>query len=431
MLLPILKAYERLKTVANSANGKIFIRGAGQNGRILFNELKVLGITPVAFIDADNTIESCLNIPVLSPDEVYHFFPGESFIAVSIRDFSAYAQIREEMEYYGLTEINDFAHFSFDTRNYSLGFDRSDFLQQQIDVNRIESYHCTVKQMCAEYNLDESDTQRVDKLLNDNKLVLTTVMIDVTSHCTLNCTYCLQGQPYLRQKRHIPVNTILSSFSKILSIVDYIIVVTLEGGEVFLYPELDKLLDYLSTVDTSKIGKIQIQSNGTILPSDKLFHKIQNLKNVRLVDSGYYMFSKMSLEIEKKCYYYNIPYFNKAENDSNIDWLDLGSPLHSRNYDNLQLRDNYARCGSKLCHTLFGNKFYICSRLSRLHDDNIIPAVKSDYIDVEETPLSSLREKLYDYIYSTQCLHGCNYCDGISETSRGVPRARQNKLIES
>jgi len=57
-----------------------------------------------------------------------------------------------------------------------------------------------------------------------------------------------------------------------------------------------------------------------------------------------------------------------------------------------------------------------------LNENNIIPYDEKLFCDIRNTSLENLEDLLYNFIYNTQTLSGCQYCDGSYEISPVVPK---------
>lgn len=104
--------------------------------------------------------------------------------------------------------------------------------------------------------------------------------------CSLKCRDCANFIPYAPlDTRHYPLGDLKANIAKVLSAVDEITSLQVQGGEPFLYKELDALLDYL--IAQKKIKSIVIATNGTIIPSWSILPYLQNKKvEVRISDYG-------------------------------------------------------------------------------------------------------------------------------------------------
>jgi hypothetical protein len=98
----------------------------------------------------------------------------------------------------------------------------------------------------------------------------------VTEKCSLNCSHCNMFMPHYEFPIHRELDTIISDIDSYFKIVDYVSVFHLVGGEPFLYPNIENVIKHILENYVTKIDKLIITTNGTILPKDTI---IQLLKD--------------------------------------------------------------------------------------------------------------------------------------------------------
>ena len=62
--------------------------------------------------------------------------------------------------------------------------------------------------------------------------------------------------------------------NKILGVVDVIHEILLGGGEIFLYPHMNEIIEYC--IQSNKIRNVVIVTNGTVLPSEDTLKLLKN-----------------------------------------------------------------------------------------------------------------------------------------------------------
>jgi hypothetical protein len=117
MKLELIRAYERIVALAGMAGFKLFIWGAGRNGRQLYDDLHELGLAVFAFVD--NVHEKLDGeegqARILPPEAIWQLSRGTFFVLCSMASADAYAHARRRMEEHGLAEGEDFADFGIDS----------------------------------------------------------------------------------------------------------------------------------------------------------------------------------------------------------------------------------------------------------------------------------------------------------------------------
>lgn len=88
--------------------------------------------------------------------------------------------------------------------------------------------------------------------------------------CNLNCRDCLNFSPYMKHAEFRPLGRLKEDLSLLFSRIDSILLFHISGGEPFLYPALPDLIAFVSTAFRGRIGRLEMTTNGTIVPSDAL-----------------------------------------------------------------------------------------------------------------------------------------------------------------
>jgi hypothetical protein len=169
---------------------------------------------------------------------------------------------------------------------------------------------------------------------------------------------------------------LLNDIDKILETVDYIHLFTLTGGEPFLFNDLDQII--LRLADSTKIRHIEILTNGTVIPNQKVLNAIKN-NSVFVCISGY------PREVVKN----PTAFINKLK-DNHINYVyreykyfcQMGEIKHYERTPS-ELMKQSQRCGQKNCLTLFNGTFYICARSAHVIGLGKTPINPSDYVDLQ------------------------------------------------
>ena len=111
------------------------------------------------------------------------------------------------------------------------------------------------------------------------------LVLSVGHMCNLRCKNCGTFAPYAPpENRRYPIEKIISDFETLFKVIGYINLLQIQGGEPLIYSDLPKLIGYLGACQ--EIGKIEIATNGTVKPNDKLMHMLC-INNVEFRVSDY------------------------------------------------------------------------------------------------------------------------------------------------
>lgn len=167
--------------------------------------------------------------------------------------------------------------------------------------------------------------------------------------------------PYLRQKSY-SVDKIISNLNYITEDMD-IELLQIQGGEPFTHKEIDKIVE--KCVINTHIHKIEIASNGTVMPSEKVVKIIKMYPDkIQLRFSRYKCTEKIRDNIEKKLselYGLDVKEYDFIY--ENGEWFDLGSPYEEKQLNAKLVRQIYDKCPNKSCWTLSEDYFAGCGRM--------------------------------------------------------------------
>lgn len=164
-----------------------------------------------------------------------------------------------------------------------------------------------------------------------------------TTVCNLNCRCCLNFAPYLKKKEFRDIEVLKADLDLFFEKVDFLLLLHISGGEPFLYPALDRLLEYIADHYGSKIGRLETTTNGTVIPSDTLCISLAD-KKVGVVLDDYReavpAYAGHFHQIVEKFKKYKVSYrIQKADT-----WIDLCPTGEKRPLSEEQLGLHFDRC---------------------------------------------------------------------------------------
>jgi hypothetical protein len=113
------------------------------------------------------------------------------------------------------------------------------------------------------------------------ELCLSSISFLVTTVCNLRCKHCLNFTPYIKNPGHRPLEGLKTDLETLFSKIDTLLLLHLSGGEPLLYPDLPALIAYIAQRFGRQLGRLEMTTNGTIVPSEELC--------VTMRDSGLYL----------------------------------------------------------------------------------------------------------------------------------------------
>lgn len=242
--------------------------------------------------------------------------------------------------------------------------------------------------------------------------------IPITNRCSLRCKGCSNLIPYYKKRCDYDIDIISKALRTFLKCINNIVYIRILGGEPFLSPNLSKVIKLLLKSD--KVQRIEIVTNGTIIPKDKELIKTLRHSKVMVSISVYPIVNSEPL----------VEFLKDNEIKYHIDkakyWLNFGDAT-KRNRSTKELKKQFKTC-SHVCKSLINGQVHYCPRSSHGTDLGIIKNNQSDYVDLldKETSIEEKRE-LLNQLYRKKYVLACDYCDYGTKKSTKIPVAEQIK----
>lgn len=264
-------------------------------------------------------------------------------------------------------------------------------------------------------------------LKKHDKLYWTILTYVITSKCTLRCKYCASFIPYYENSSNEEVPVILESLENYFRYVDNLSLFALTGGDTFLHPKFDELLEEIGErYYNKKIQTIAVGTNAIIMPTQS---RIKLLQKYNVI----VRFTEYTKALHKQ----NIPEFCKILKDNNIryecitfdKWANIGYPQESNGLteenDKIDLFTNCRRS----CVNLYKNSLCYCGIAFRADELNYAPLGDGDVLDLTDTSIR--KEELLEFMLGyhpkgylnlcTKCNGGLNANDYLVEVGEQLP----------
>lgn len=252
-----------------------------------------------------------------------------------------------------------------------------------------------------------------------------------TVRCNLKCKLCNAYSPYYSKEAHYSYECLSKTIMKYFEVVDSVEKFTVAGGEPLLHPQLPEIVDYLTNY-LEKIGVLEIITNGTIAPNEKLLNALSATSKISvLVDDYGPELSKKITHISDAFDTAGISYTIRKNYglDAHYNgWIDL-SDLSIKHRSREENETVYHRCmySTKLkCFPILDGKAYVCSTYKRCLDLGLIQDNPSENIDFFDDTVSTIEKKnLMQDFFHRSYFSACAYCDGFFDDSKRYPPAVQ------
>lgn len=240
--------------------------------------------------------------------------------------------------------------------------------------------------------------------------------IPITTKCSLRCSHCSNLIPCYKEQSDYDIHILVKSIRKFLECINNIVYIRVLGGEPFLSQNLYKILKELLKSD--KIQRIEVVTNGTIIPTDKKVINILRNHKIIVCISQYPIvkYHKLVTFLEKNNIQYRIDKMNF--------WMDYGKPKE-RNKSKKELIKQFKNC-NHVCKSLINGQIHLCPRSSHGTDLGIIKNNEDDYLDLLDKSLGiSEKKKKLNQLLKKKYIMACDYCDFGTKSSKKIPVAQQ------
>jgi organic radical activating enzyme len=229
----------------------------------------------------------------------------------------------------------------------------------------------------------------------------------VTTECNLNCDKCSNLIPHLSKQYHLSADEVIRNLESILQLTKYIYRLKLHGGEVFLHPELPKLINYV--LSNKKLISIRLTTNGTIIPNELILNTLAGSRIIVQI-SDYEIASEKIPKLLEKFNEYNIKYVYL----SNRNWRDMGD-FSTRE------SNRFFECSIKRCTSMYKDEIFVCSRAAMALKENKIS--DSYHINISNISRTEFRNSIKKL--STIANEACRHCDGDTKFAKSIPAGKQ------
>ena len=291
--------------------------------------------------------------------------------------------------------------------------------------HRLGFYFYSVKFSYQQNNKKENRIKCLLKSIINNLKIFNTkygyyeyLEIPITTKCSLRCKNCSNIIPYYTNRFDYDIDVLLKSIKEFLKLINNIVYIRVLGGEPFLSDNLYKVVNFL--IKSNKIQKIEIVTNGTIIPKDKKLIELLKNKKITVSISKYPIVNQNTL----------IEFLQNNNINYRIDnmkyWMDYGKPK-KRNKTEKELKKQFSRCNS-VCKSLVNGQFHLCPRSSHGTDLGILTNNEEDYLDLLDNTLSTKEKKeRLNKLLKKEYIMACDYCIFGTKECKKIPVAEQIK----
>ena len=283
-------------------------------------------------VDNNSAVDSWRDIPIIPVRDMIALRNDEKVVIFASR--TAYYSIKKSLEQYGLREQKDFCKFDDFITNWYWQF--------------------------------------------ENKNVLREVHTSINTNCTFKCKKCNMFMPHYKCHYQYGLKELKKDFELFFSRIDYVYVFSLLGGEPFLNKELGDIIEELKQCYGTKIGRIEIITNGSLLPNEDVV-KILKACNVTLRISDYSLQIPYKERLKELCGLLEQEDIEYSV-ESSLKWTDFMFP--DKQCDKMADVRKHMLCCSPEFHGLNDGKFYYCHVAWSAEKAELLSLKDTDYIEL-------------------------------------------------
>lgn len=260
-------------------------------------------------------------------------------------------------------------------------------------------------------------TEELDEILNgklENLPLIETKFfaVCVGQACNYKCRDCINFAPYAKKEnRRYSIEQIKDDLERVMPYFAEMDTLHIQGGEPFIYSELPDLVEAICDRYGNKVKKIQIATNGSIVPSKEVLEKLADMQCIVRI-SNYKREKNVDILIEKLqefgIKFYKYDFAGRKGEWSSSGGLDYVSP------ENENLHEKVRKCKWSACYMLEDGMIGRCARSIPARTLQNIIIKEGDYINVRE--IKSILE-MYRYFMFINPIESCKRCKG----SEGEP----------
>lgn len=148
------------------------------------------------------------------------------------------------------------------------------------------------------------------------------LVVVVGQACNFRCRDCGNFVPYMPKNfQRYDVESIIDNLKIILNAVPRIRNLQIQGGEPFIYSDLERLVEFVGGEE--QVESLTIATNGSIIPSDHLLNVLKR-NNAHIRISNYGVYPQKIKDLEAKCDQFGINHNIYDFASTKAMWYDQG-----------------------------------------------------------------------------------------------------------
>lgn len=281
------------------------------------------------------------------------------------------------------------------------------------------SNYCMFERFAQEWNLRWK-----------SRCVLSKIDTVITSRCSLKCVNCNMFISHTTEPCDMNLDNLKRNFDIFFDSVDYVYEYTLLGGEPFIHKNLAEIISYMGSNYGKRIGRINLISNGTIVPDDNVIQTMVTYSvTVHISDYTHSVpYGKKLKEVTARLSQAGIEYYVIPNNT----WKDIVYPRDT--YTAADPRKHMLLCGHST-HSVDNGKLYWCDPAFAAECFMGFPSREDDFLDLVKNKKQNSKFEaslnIISYLLGDVNERGymsiCQKCAGVGQDNVSVIQAGLQK----
>ena len=266
-------------------------------------------------------------------------------------------------------------------------------------------------------NWDVCSVCACDRLMNivkskskkKDSFALDRVHFIVNNYCNLKCTHCNRYMNSYPNNKKINLNPdiIKSDIKRVMGAIDTIGVVILFGGETFLHPQIEQVVEAI--LEHDNFGALLVNTNGIANIKDEQLKGLED-RRVRVAYSNY---MQAITDAQKEKFYENLNYMQDkgicAQAQKEVPTWFIPSTLKDNHVSEEKMVSNRKACDFPYLF-VYDHKVFPCTMALTIYDLGIADYT-TDYVDIEKMKTDEeLREAIKEMM-GRKYYRTCGHCD--------------------
>ena len=248
----------------------------------------------------------------------------------------------------------------------------------------------------------------------EEKLVARRLAIVPTTNCSLTCRLCADFLNGPVKRRDIPFEDVCRDIDACFALFDHVEWLQFVGGEVFVYRDFPRLLEYAQKY-RDRFDRVIIETNGTVFPKedgqaailaygDDLTIMISDYGELSRARDQFVKFSEeRGVDVLLKKYYGDAQYYD--------GWVDNNHPRDLEEPGDV-LEVNAKNCPQALCLNMhcFDGKLHRCSNSCFMLEMGLFPPKDRDVVDLRDGSRSREEKRGIIRDFYRYARRSCHYC---------------------